>query len=78
MSRSRLRDAMASEQPWPARVFSLVFEKPESVHVFSLDGSSKIRLIAASLSWFVFGTCRYVGDAMSGQRFLVLSWSLRD
>ena len=45
MPRSRLRDAMASESPWPARVFPLVSEKPESVHVFSLDGSSKVRMI---------------------------------
>ena len=69
MPRSRFRDAMASEPPWPARVFPLVSEKPESVHVFSLDGSSKIRRVAASLSWFVFGTCRYVGDATTDQRF---------
>ena len=31
--RSRFRDAVASEPPWPARVFPLVSEKPESVHV---------------------------------------------
>ena len=45
MPRSRLRDAMASEPPWPARVFPLVSEKPESVHVFVLDGSSKVMMI---------------------------------
>ena len=44
MPRSRLWDAMASEQQWPARVFPLVSEKPESAHAFLLGGSSKVMM----------------------------------
>ena len=37
---------------------------------------AKICLIAASLSWFVFGTCHYVGCETICQRVLVLSWKV--
>ena len=74
---------MASESPWPAAFFH--WFKPESVHVFVHNGSSKVMVIhgmgmdsllrkdSSDCCQLVlvcfFGTCRYVGCATIASEF---------